>query len=160
MRIYFNKSNSPKELPQFCLIEKNNKILIYIIIFSQVTNERKIIKNFFKLLVRVLMPLTALEDLITENNIFTLIFETFIKELLSGLNFNDEFLDIFYNLLVYTTNDIIQKAIEPLIYKFLKEIYNLCTNIDKCNNVQRSILRYEIYAIYGCLKYYQKIKLY
>lgn len=103
------------------------------------------------------MPLTAPEDLITENNIFTVIFETFIKELLSGLNFNDEFLDIFYNLLVYTTNDIIQKAIEPLIYKFLKEIYNLCTNINKCNNVQRSILRYEIYAIYGCLKYYQKI---
>ena len=144
-------------LPQFCSIEKNKKILIHIIIFSQFPMERKIIKNFFKVLVRVLMPLTDPSDLITENNIFTAIFETFIQELLSGLNFNEEFLDIFSHLLVYTTNDIIQKAIEPLIYKFLKDIYEFCTNIDKCNDTQRIILKYEIYAVYGCLKFYQKI---
>ena len=41
------------------------------------------------------MPLTDPNDLLTENNIFTSIFETFIQELLSGLNFNEEFLDIF-----------------------------------------------------------------
>ena len=60
------------------------------------------------------MPLTASKDLATENNILTVIFETFIKDLLSGLNFNNEFLDIFSDLLVYSTNDIIQKEIDNI----------------------------------------------
>ena len=142
-------------IPQFCSIEKNNEILINIIIFSQTTNERKLIKNFFKVLVRVLMPLTNEKDLITENNIFTVIVETFIKKLLSGLNFNEEFLDIFFNLSVYTTNDIIQKEIEPLIYKIMKQIYDFSTNIDKCDEIKIRILKYDIYATNGFLKFYK-----
>ena len=144
-------------IQQFCLMEKENKIFIKIIIYSQIPIERKIIRNYLKVLVRDLLNLTDQKDLQTENNIFNVIFQTFINELLSGKFFNDEFCDIFSHLLVFTSNDIIKKSIEPLIYKFLKEIFILCINIDKCNQQQRSILRYETYIIYGCLKYYQNI---
>ena len=145
------------EINKFCSMEKTNKILIKIIIYSQAQIERKVIKNFLKVLVRDLMQLTDPKELQTENNIYTVIFQTFIGELISGLNFNDEFCDIFSDLLVFTTNDIIKKSIEPLIYKFLKEIYILCTNIDKCNDLQRRVLKYETYVTYGCLKYYKDI---
>ena len=153
MGLMLQKNN----IPNFCELEKNHQVLEKIIIYSKNHLEKKIVKNFLKVLVRDLMPLTDPKDLITGNNIFNIILQSFINDLLSGAYFNREFCDIFSHLLVFTTNDIITKQIEPLIYKFLDDIYHLSSNIDKCDEKQRNILRYDTYVINGCLKYYQKI---
>ena len=141
----------------FCAVEKKNILIIQTIIFSQVDIERKMLKNFLKVLIRNLLPLTDQTDLETGNDIFTIIFESFISKLLSGIFFNDEICDIFSFLLVFSTNNIITKSIEPLIYKILDEIYKLCLKLDKCTNVDISNLRYDAYVINGCFKYYNNI---
>ena len=110
-----------------------------------------------KILIRNLLPLTDTKDLQTENNIFNVLFQSFINQLLSGVYFNKEFSDIFSYLLVYTTNNIVLKAIEPLIYKFLENIYNFGFNIEKCNEIQLHVLKTDAYIINSCLKFYHKI---
>ena len=115
------------------------------------------VKNFLKIIVQNMMPLIPPENLETENNFFNIIFQSFINELIKGSNFNDEFCEIFSFLLEFTTNNLIQKSIQPLILKFLGDIFNLCSNLDKCNEAERKILKFETYALSGCLKHYQQI---
>ena len=145
------------DIKKFCAVEKKNILIIHEIFYSQFDIVRKILKNFLKILIRNLMPLTDQNDLETGNDIFTIIFETFISKLLSGLYFNNEICDIFSFLLVFSTNNYILKIIEPFIYKTLDEIYNFCSNLDKINKVDISNLQYNSYVINGCLKYYNKI---
>ena len=145
------------DIKKFCAVEKKNILIIQSIFFSQFEIERKMLKNFLKVLIRNLMPLTDQSALETGNDIFTIIFEIFISKLLSGLYFNNEICDIFSFLLVFSTNNYILKIIEPFIYKILDEIYNFCSNLDKINEVDISNLRYNSYVINGCLKYYSNI---
>ena len=153
MSLMLQKSN----IQNFCKIEKNKGVLVWVVINSQLDFEREIIKNFMKILIRNLLPLTDTKDLQTENNIFNVLFQSFINQLLSGVYFNREFSDIFSYLLVYTTNNIVLKAIEPLIYKFLENIYNFGFNIEKCNEIQLHVLKTDANIINSCLKFYHKI---
>ena len=155
--ILINIMLQKEAIPKFCTIEKKNKLLTSIILFHESDITRKMVKNFLKIIVQNMMPLIPPENLETENNFFNIIFQSFINELIKGSNFNDEFCEIFSFLLEFTTNNLIQKSIQPLILKFLGDIFNLCSNLDKCNEAERKILKFETYALSGCLKHYQQI---
>ena len=155
--ILINLTLQKKNIPNLCLAEKKNKLFIKIIFQQEYELDRKIFKNFLKVLIRHLMTLTEPNDIQTGNNIFTIIFQSMIKEILSGGNFNNELCDIFSHLLVYSTNNIIEKEIEHLIYNFLESIYKICINIDNSNIQQINLIRYEVYIIYGCLQFYKNI---
>ena len=145
------------EIKKFCLVEQKNNVLVNIIIYSQYEIVRKMIVNLLKILIRNLLPLTDQQTIQENNDIFTIIFQSFISKLLSGVFFNSEICNIFSFLLTYTTNNSIQKSIEPLIYQILSNIFNFCNNIDKSDENNTVLRRYDIRVIYECLKYYSGI---
>ena len=145
------------EIKKFCIIEKENNVLIDLIIFSQFTLVRRMIVNLLKILIRNLLPLTDQKTLEENNDIYTIIFQSFISKLLNGIVFNQELCNIFSFLLTYTTNNFIQKSIEPFIYKILANIFKFCNNLEKSDKNETEIRTYEIRVIYDCLKFYSGI---
>ena len=151
------------DIKKFCAIEKQNNLLINTIINSNVEIVGKMVVNLLKILIRNLMPLTDETTLQENNDIFTIIFHSFISKLLSGIFFSREICNIFSFLLTYTTNDLIKKSIEPLIYKILSNIFNFCINIDKKNENDKNdkkeieLRKYDIKVLYDCFKFYSGI---
>ena len=145
------------EIKKFSFIEQQNNLLVDIIIFSQTPIMRKMIVNLLKILIRNLLPLTDQKTLEENNDIYTIIFQSFISKLLSGIVFNQELCNIFSFLLTFTTNNFIQKSIEPLIYKILSNIFKFCNNLEKSDETETTLRKYDIKVIYECLKYYNGI---
>ena len=145
------------EITKFCLVEKQNNLLVDVIIYSQTLIMRKMIVNLLKILIRNLLPLTEQKTIEENDDIYTIIFQSFISKLLSGIVFNQELCNIFSFLLTYTTNNYIQKSIEPLIYKILSNIFEFINNLEKSNETEIELRTYDIKVIYDCLKFYSGI---
>ena len=125
--------------------EKKTKVLTQILTRFEGDIEPYLIKNLLKILVRNL------------DGFFSLILESLIKEINSGVTMNDEFCDFFSYLLVFKNRkDLNTKLIEPLLYKFIKDIITLCSGEEKYDERKRDKISQESYLLFKSLKFYEQ----
>ena len=145
----------PSSIPQLSLIEKNNNVLINIISNGKDIIISKITKNFIKALFSNIFSFIDRKELDKEDSIFNIIFINFINKVMNGNEFNEIFSELFGTLLVFQTNEIIKKIIDPLIYKLLNHVYDLCSKFDRYDFLMKKKIICEAYIIYCFVKFYK-----
>ena len=145
----------PSSIPQLSLIEKSNNVLINIICNGKDMIISKITKNFIKALFSNIFSFIDKNELDKEDSIFNVIFITIINKVMDGKEFNEIFAELFGTLLVFQTNELIKKLIDPLIYKLLNHVYDLCSKFDRYDYLARKKIICETYIIYCFVKFYK-----
>ena len=145
----------PNSIPQLSIIEKNNNVLINIICNGKDLIISKITKNFIKALFSNIFSFIDKKELDKEDNIFNIFFIAFINKIINGIEFNETFSELFGTLLIFQTNELIQKLIDPLIYKLLNHVYDLCSKFDRYDYLARKNIVCETYIIYCFVKFYK-----
>ena len=146
----------PTSIPQLSLMEKNNNILTNIIYNGKDIIISKITKNFIKALFSNIFSFIDKKELDKEDSIFNVIFITFINRIMNGNEFNEIFSELFGTLLVFQTNELVLKLIDPLIYKLLNHVYDLCSKFDRYDYLAKKKIICETYIIYCFVKFYKE----
>ena len=143
-------------IPTFSEIEKNNNTLINVIMNEKDIIIRKITLNFIRILLINFLQIADKNEFDNENFFFNLLALSFIKEIMNGKIFNEQFYFLLGNILTYNTNKLIQNAINPLLYKLLNHIYDLCSKFDKNNFGLKNNICFEIYILFCSLQFYRE----
>ena len=145
----------PKTIFQFGQIEKKNNILINIICNEKNINIGKLTKNFIKALLSNTLTLIDKKEIDSENNIYNVFCLSFIQRLMNDAQFNDQFCDLFGNLLGTHTNEIMKLSVDPLIYKLINNTYDLCIKFDPSDHITRQKIVYQSYILYCFIAFYK-----
>ena len=102
-----------------------------------------------------ILRITDRNEFDNENFFFNILVLSLIKEIINGKFYNEQFYQLLGNLLIFATNKLVQNAINPLIYKLLNHIYDLCSNFDKNNVSLKNIICCEFYILSCSLQFYK-----
>ena len=141
-------------IQKFSQLEKKNNILIKIICNEKDIINRLMTHNFIKALIMNILRITDRNEFDNENFFFNILVLSLIKEIINGKFYNEQFYQLLGNLLFFDTTKLVQNTINPLIYKLLNHIYDLCSNFE--NNINlKNIICCEFYILSLSLKFYK-----
>ena len=148
-------------IKQFNQAEKNSNILTNIICNEKNLIIGNITKNFIKALLSNIFSFIQKDEIDSENNTFNIFFLSLSDKIMNGNNYMQQFYELLGTLLIFQSNQIVKNRIDPLIYKLLNDVYNLCSNFNPYDNISRNNIIFETYLLYTCVKFYKdNLKIY